>query len=200
MDNNGGNLSSRFEDLALPYLDEIYRAARGLTRNEADAEDLVQDVYLRAFDRFFTFEKGTNVRAWLYRILTNTWVSNYRKGRGDLHFGADPLPADWVLSRGDVESPGRGADDAEKRAIGSPTTPSAESEAMNAMRSGELLELVRKLPPPQRDAIYLADVMGFPYGEVSEILGIPEGTVSSRIHRGRRSLRDSLELRERKEQ
>ena len=194
MVNKGKSLDLQFEELALPYLDQIYRAALGLTRNKVDAEDLTQDVYLRAFDRFSTFQEGTNVRAWLYRILTNTWVSNYRKGRGDLHFGTDTLPLDWMLSRGDLEP----EPDRVVGAVQSPTAPSAESEAIDAIRSGEILELLCALPPAQRDAVYLADIMGFPYEEVGEILGVPKGTVSSRIHRGRQRLRDDLEVRERR--
>lgn len=188
-------LEARFEAEALPYLDQIYGAALGLTRNPSDAEDLVQDVYLRAFDRFATFEPGTNVRAWLYRILTTVWVSNYRKDKRDLQAAGEPLPLDWQLGSEAQEPSVRSG------SPGLAVSPSAESEAIETIEAEAVLELLDKLPEEQRRAVYLSDVMGFSYKEIGQILEVPQGTVSSRIHRGRETLRKSLgtlrEMRER---
>lgn len=179
-------LEARFEAEALIHLDRIYGAALGLTRNPTDAEDLVQDVYLKAFASFGTFEAGTNVRAWLYRILTNTFISDYRSKRKDLGRVGEPLPMDWELtsdaqqSRSDVGRQGSGV------------SPSAESEALSAIARADVLSLLEKLPKGQRRAVYLSDVMGFSNPEIAEILDVPLGTVTSRIHRGRAKLKQWL--------
>lgn len=178
-------LEARFEAEALPYLDQMYGAALGLTRNPADAEDLVQDVYLKAFASFAGFEQGTNIRAWLYRILTNTFISDYRSKRRNPGRVGDPLPMDWQLSDEARDSmhgdEGTGA-----------VSPSAESEAITSLAQGEVMELLEGLPGGQRRAVYLSDVMGFSYPEIAEILEVPLGTVTSRIHRGREKLKKQL--------
>lgn len=180
-------LEARFEAEALPHLDRMYAAALGLTRNAEDAEDLVQEVFLRAFSSFGQFQEGTNVRAWLYRILTNTFISEYRSGKHDPRKMGQPLPADWQLSETDLRAPSSGG-----FKLPSPVSPSAESEAMPGLEAAEVLDMLGKLPEPQQEAVYLSDVMGFSYKEVAEILEIPIGTVTSRLHRGRENLRKSL--------
>ena len=180
-------LEARFESEALPYLDRMYAAALGLTRNTQDAEDLVQDVYLRAFSNFHRFEEGTNIRAWLYRILTNTFISDYRSGARDPGRIGQPLPADWQLTDQDLQTLV-----SKQVRRGSPVSPSAESEAIVGLETGEVLEMLERLPEGQRNAVYLSDVMGFSYKEIAQILEVPMGTVTSRIHRGRESLRKSL--------
>ncbi len=181
-------LEARFESEALPFLDQMYAAALGLTRNQSDAEDLVQDVYLRAFSNFASFQEGTNIRAWLYRILTNTFISDYRSRRKDLSRLGDPLPPDWQLSSAAQGSLGRGSD----QGAHAPVSPSAESEAIVQIESAEVLQMLEALPSDQRRAVYLSDVMGFSYKEIAEILDLPMGTVTSRIHRGREKLKRSL--------
>lgn len=181
-------LEARFEAEALPFLDQMYAAALGLTRNRSDAEDLVQEVYLKAFSNFSSFQEGTNIRAWLYRILTNTFISDYRSKKTDLGRIGDPLPADWQLSSASQGSLG-GDHDSVAHA---PTSPSAESEAFVKIESDEVLKMLEALPKKQRRAVYLSDVMGFSYKEIAEILDLPMGTVTSRIHRGREKLRRSL--------
>lgn len=181
-------LEARFEAEALPHLDRMYAAALGLTRNAEDAEDLVQEVFLRAFSSFGQFQEGTNVRAWLYRILTNTFISEYRSGKHDPRKMGQPLPADWQLSETDLRAPSSGG-----FKLPSPVSPSAESEAMPGLEAAEVLDMLGKLPEPQQEAVYLSDVMGFSYKEVAEILEIPIGTVTSRLHRGRENLRKSLQ-------
>lgn len=184
------DLQRRFEEEALPLLDQVFGSALALTRNRADAEDLTQEVYLRAYANFDSFELGTNLRAWIYRIMTNTYVSTYRKESRDLQHIGEPLPPDWQLEpdRGEggaavaiVESPG---------ALSKPFSPSAESEAMEVMEREEAYALLSQLSQDQRTAVYLADVMELPSREIAEILQVPQGTVTSRIHRGRQRLRE----------
>ncbi len=179
------NLEARFEAEALPFLDQMYAAALGLTRNAEDAEDLVQDVYLRAFAAFDRFQQGTNLRAWLYRILTNTFISDYRQKRNDPGRIGEPLPADWQLVPGDFAV-------AQDRGRAAPVSPSAEAEAIIGLETTEVLEMVQALPDSQRRIVYLADVMGFSYREIAALLELPIGTVTSRLHRGREKLRQQL--------
>lgn len=177
------DLEERFEAEALPYLDQVYGAALALTRNPADAEDLTQEVYLRAFTRFALFEEGTNLRAWLYSILRNVFISDYRSGKRDPGRGGQPLPEDWQLGQQSVVQP---------QGTGANLSPSAEAEAITTLESDEVLKMVNSLNEDQRRAIYLTDIMGFSYAEAAEMLGVPEGTLTSRIHRGRRRLRHLL--------
>ena len=179
----------RFEAEALPFLDQIYGGALALTRNPADAEDLTQEVFLKAFLAFDTFESGTNVRAWLYRILTNTFISNYRKSSRDLNHIGQPLPQDWQL-RSDAEGGAGTGDASEGGAVSRAYAPSAESEALKHFERDEAYSLLGSLPENQRTSVYLADVMGLTTKEIAELMDVPQNTVLSRIHRGRIRLRE----------
>jgi RNA polymerase sigma-70 factor (ECF subfamily) len=155
----------------LPLVDQLYRAALRYTRTPADAEDLVQETMAKAYAGFHSFRAGTNLRAWLYRIMTNTWISSYRT--------AQRRP-DEVLS----------ADVTDVRL--SAATPSAELAALDAMGDDEVLGALRALPEGQRMVVYYADVEGFRYKEIAAIMDMPLGTVMSRLHRGRKNLRALL--------
>jgi RNA polymerase sigma-70 factor (ECF subfamily) len=169
-----------FSDLAMEYMPALYTAALRMTRNPADAEDLVQETYLKAYRAFGTFETGTNLKAWLYRILTNTYINTYRakKRRPELADVEDV--EDLYLYRhlsGDV-SGGLGR--------------SAEDEALDRFTDTDVKSAIEALPESFRMAVLLADVEGFSYKEIAEITDVPIGTVMSRIHRGRRALQKAL--------
>jgi RNA polymerase sigma-70 factor (ECF subfamily) len=171
---------ARFADLAMPYMDALYSAALRMTRNPADAEDLVQETYLRAYRGFGGFKDGTNLKAWLYKILTNTYINIYRaKKRRPQETDFDDVEEFSLYRRmGGIE-----AADTER-------TP--ETEVLDAMPDEVVKEALESLPEQFRMAVLLADVEGFSYKEIAEIMDVPVGTVMSRLHRGRKQLQKRL--------
>ncbi len=173
-----------FSDLAMEYMPALYTAAMRMTRNSADAEDLVQETYLKAYRAFGSFELGTNLKAWLYRILTNTYINTYRtkKRRPEIADVEDVEDLYLYHRLGGDGTSGLGR--------------SAEDEALSHFTDTDVKEAIESLPDSFRMAVLLADVEGFSYKEIAEITDVPIGTVMSRIHRGRKALQKALVDRE----
>ncbi|WP_414640653.1 sigma-70 family RNA polymerase sigma factor [Amnibacterium sp.] len=173
-------LRSLFEEQALPFLDQLYAAGMRMTRNPADAQDLVQETYVKAFSAFRQFQQGTNLKAWLYRILTNTFINSYRKKQRDPYKNTIDDLEDWQLG------------EAVSTTSASRVSRSAEAEAIDHLPDSTVKDALQSIPEDFRLAVYLADVEGFSYQEIADIMKTPVGTVMSRLHRGRRLLRDRL--------
>lgn len=170
--------AERFERDAMEYLGQLYGAALRMTRNPSDAEDIVQETYLKAFASFDSFTPGTNLKAWLYRILTNTFINAYRKDQRRPQLSDHENVEDWQLAAA-----------ASHDSVG---LRSAETEALDRLPDGVVSDALAQLSPTFRLAVLLADVEGFSYKEIAEIMDTPIGTVMSRLNRGRRQLRDLL--------
>jgi RNA polymerase sigma-70 factor (ECF subfamily) len=177
LDERAREHTERFEHDVVPFRGQLYPAALRMTNNASDAEDLVQEAIAKAYTGFHQFSPGTNLRAWLYKIMANTFINNYRKRRREpaTTLGVD-FQEDWQVSTDPL----------------APSAPSAETEALSRLADSDILNALRELPEEFRVPIYLADIEGYPYREIAEMMGTPLGTVMSRLHRGRTKLRNKL--------
>jgi RNA polymerase sigma-70 factor (ECF subfamily) len=169
----------RFRNEALPLLDSLYGAALRMTRNQADAEDLVQEAMLRAYRAFHTFEPGTNIKAWLFRILTNAYINIYRKRQREPQKVSSDEVEEFDLYQ-------------ELKDHDPQFQQTPESIVLDGLVDSDILEAIEDLPEQFRLAVVLSDVEGFSYAEMAEIMDVPMGTVMSRLHRGRKALQKRL--------
>src|SRR6516162_3507375 len=167
---------AQFEQDVVPFMGQLYPAALRMTKNASDAEDLVQETIAKAYAAFHQFRPGTNLKAWLHRILANTFINTYRKRRREPRQASSGDFQEWQLPADPL----------------APQARSAEAEALDRLADSEILRALRDLPEEFRVAVYLADIEGYAYKEIAEIMGTPIGTVMSRLHRGRGRLRDKL--------
>lgn len=170
--------SALFEEQAMEHIDKLYAHAMRKTGNRVDANDLVQETYLKAFAAFDQFQQGTNIKAWLHRILENTYINQYRKLQNQPYYSPLEELEDWQLG------------DAESRTATS--SRSAEAEAIDHLPASAVKDALQAIPEDFRAAVYLVDVEGYSYQEVADIMDTPTGTVMSRLHRGRKLLREQL--------
>ena len=169
-----------FVEQAMQFASHLYPVALRMTRNRADAEDLVQETYLKAWRSFATFHEGTNLRAWLFRIMTNTFINNYRaKQRRPEEEGLEEVEDLYLYKRLNTFDQSR-------------MSASAEDQMMDLFPDEDIRAALEELPEVFRMPVLLADVEGFSYKEAAEIIGIPTGTIMSRLHRGRKQLRELL--------
>jgi RNA polymerase sigma-70 factor (ECF subfamily) len=167
----------RFEKDALQYMNQLYAAALRYTKNPEDAQDLVQDTYAKAYTSFHQFEPGTNLKAWLYRVLTTTFINTYRKDQRRPQ-KSDSEMEDWQIAEAASHTSDQGK--------------STEDVVLENLPDSDIKKALAEIPEEFRMAVYLADVEGFSYKEIAEIVGVPSGTVMSRLHRGRKQLREKL--------
>lgn len=178
MTDTAQRLEDRFEQEALPLLDQLYGGALRMTRNPQDAEDLLQETYLKAYKAFGSFKEGTNLKAWLYRIMTNTYINTYRKKqRQPAQTPTEEITDYQLYTTSSHDSTG---------------LRSAEVEALQNMPNGRISEAMNQLSDDYRMVVYYADIEGLAYKEIAEIMDTPLGTVMSRLHRGRKQLRELL--------
>jgi RNA polymerase sigma-70 factor (ECF subfamily) len=175
-----GDPQARFTQEAIPYMERLYPAALRLTRNHCDAEDLIQETFAKAYVKFHQFIPGTNLRAWLHRILVTTFYSSCRRKE---RRAAEVLAAE-IYDNADCHD---GLAAAPK---------SAEAEALENLGDSRVMRALGELPECFRATIYLADVLDYRYAEVAELTGVPLGTVMSRVHRGRAILRRNLQAQQ----
>ena len=169
----------RFRDDALPLLDSLYGAALRMTRNPADAEDLVQETMLRAYRAFDRFEPGTNLKAWLFRIMTNAYINTYRKRQREPRKVSTSEVEDFDLYR-------------ELKNHDTQFEATPESIVLDSLVDSDITDAIEDLPDQFRLAVVLADIEGFSYAEMADIMQVPMGTVMSRLHRGRKALQKRL--------